>query len=76
MFGLPTVKKSERKPYVLSRNSHFARGTLYRLFVVFGELSKHISLTKGWPLSGHICVFITPKKVECMILLGQSIVFI
>ena len=31
----------EKKTYLLSRNAHFARGTLYRLFVVYGELSRH-----------------------------------
>ena len=46
----PTVKKSHRKPYLLSRNAHFAIRTLYRLFVVSGELSRHFSLLKGWPL--------------------------
>ena len=59
MSGLPAVKKSERKPYMLSRNAHFARDTLYRLFVVYGELSKHFKPLKGLAsFSGHIlCAF-------------------
>ena len=49
MSVLQTAKiKTDRKPYLLSRNAHFAKkNTLYRLFVVYGELSMHFSLSKG-----------------------------
>ena len=50
MSGLPTAKKSERKPYLLSRNAHFAKGTLYRLFVSMENFRGTFSLSKGWPL--------------------------
>ena len=77
MSGLPNVKNSLRKPYLLSRNAHFAIGILYRLFVVCGELSRHFYHLKGLvSFSGHIYVSFTRMKVElAWLCVWQSICF-
>ena len=58
MSGLPTMRKSWRKPYFLSRNAHFADVPSTDHSLSMGNFRGIFSLSKGWPLFLAISVCI------------------
>ena len=61
----PKCEKLMKKALFVIKKRNFAIGTLYRLFFVYGELSRHFYPLKGFvSFSGDICVSFTRMKVE------------